>query len=227
MKYKSFIHHFTFLATQWQENIEIIRFWLLILNFGDLRISKNQVFSNFSFFISPIRKIGTWQPMQIAKRASHRSDKTVWPQKNDTWKLRAWNRSGPGFGWWEIGNSACDWTIGYPRTLSSIPARRKRFHECPVGMSSAMPQQCNAVRITYHWNPMKRICFVVCPWNALSSPPRPSPSSCRNSHFLQAIFAFVCCVRSNFGSSAFRCVSTRLQRGSLLFLEKNCLDLTN
>ncbi len=143
MKYKYFIHHFTFLATQWQENIEIIRFSLLILNFGDLRISKNQLFSNFSFFISPIRKIGTWQPMQIAKRASHRSDKTGWPQNNDTWKLRTWNRSGPGFGWWEIGNSACDWTIGYPRTLSSIPARRKKF----TNARWVCPQQCKADRI--------------------------------------------------------------------------------
>jgi hypothetical protein len=58
--------------------------------------------------------------------------------------------------------------------------------------------------------------------------PRPSPSSCRNSHFLEAIFAFVCCcVRSNSGSSVFRCVSARLQSGSLLFLEIFCLELTN
>jgi len=166
--------------------------------------------------------IGSWElgpgsQCKFAKRASHRSDKTVWPQKKPTP-----GNCEPGFDrdlvsdGEKLGNSACDWTIGYPRTLSSIPARRESFHECPLGMSSAMPQHiCKADRI-----PNETDLFCGLPVKCSLVFARPSPSSCRNSHFLEAIFAFVCCVRSNFGSSAFRCVSTRLQSGSLLFLEK-------
>jgi hypothetical protein len=100
------------------------------------------------------------------------------------------------------------------RYLLSLP-EEKTSHECPLGMSSAVPQRCKADRL-----PNETDLFCGLPVKCSLLFPRPSPSSCRNSHFLEAIFAFVCCVRSNCGSSAFRCVSTRLQSGSLLFLEK-------
>jgi hypothetical protein len=144
--------------------------------------------------------------------------KTVWPQKKTTP-----GNCEPGIDrdlvsdGEKLGTRPVIGPFGYPRTLSSIPARRKSFHECPMGMSSAVPLKPNETDL-FCGLPVK--CSLVFP--------RPSPSSCRNSHFLEEIFAFVCCcVRSNSGSSAFRCVSTRLQSGSLLFLGKICLDLTN
>jgi hypothetical protein len=64
------------------------------------------------------------------------------------------------------------------------------------------PCHNNAKQIgSYHWNPMKRISFVVCPWNALSSSPRPSPSSVEIRSFLKrflhlcVVFAVILAVR--------------------------------
>jgi hypothetical protein len=163
--------------------------------------------------------------MQIAKRASHRSDKNrLTPKKRhlETANLESigtWFRMVRN---WEL-SLWLDHLDILERYLLSLPEEKVFTNARWV---CRQPCHNNAKQVGYLPNETDLFCGLPVKCSLVF--PRPSPSSCRNSHFLEAIFAFVCCcVRSSSGSSAFRCVSTRLQSGSLLFLEKNCLDLTN